>query len=238
VTRMRAVIFAILALSGAIFLVQLGFWQLNRLAWKEALISQMQAAIDGQGVDLTPEQAAARFMEDEWADYVPVKISGQYVGSTQWLYAIVDGRPGWHAVDLLERPDGLAVLVDRGALPNDAREMVTRPDGPVEFRGLARRPQPQAGAFQPESKPESREFFWRDVEAMAEGTPIHGFLVEKLPQADDRGWPRALVPDPKSLPNNHFDYALTWFSLAALLLGLTAFFLWTKRKLPENQPHA
>ena len=237
-SRGKAILFGVLAIAGAIFLTQLGFWQLHRLAWKEALIEQMQRAIAGEGEALALAPIAARFSEDVWADYLPVEVSGRYVGETQWLYAVVDGRPGWKAVDLLQPDQGKAVLIDRGAVPDAARGQILRPQGQVVIRGFARRPQEQAGAFQPESAPERREYFWRDHVAMAGNVAAYGFVIEKLPDAQDLALPKPELPDPKAMPNNHLDYALTWFSLAGLLLLLTGYFLWTGRKARENHPHA
>jgi cytochrome oxidase assembly protein ShyY1 len=73
---------------------------------------------------------------------------------------------------------------------------------------------------------------------MAGNVAAYGFVIEKLPDAQDLALPKPELPDPKAMPNNHLDYALTWFSLAGLLLLLTGYFLWTGRKARENHPHA
>lgn len=236
-SRTRALVFLVLALCASAFLVQLGFWQLSRLEWKQGLISQMQQALEGRQAPVAPEQAAERFAAEPSADYILVEVQGRFVGPTRWLYAVVDGKPGWHAVDLLERAGARPVLIDRGGLADEMRGQITRPEGEVAVRGFARRPQAAAGAFQPPSDPAEGIYYWRDAVGMA-GPGAFSFLVERLPEAGDGPWPRAQKPDPSGLPNNHLDYALTWFSLAGLLLGLTGYFLWTGRKssTPRQQP--
>lgn len=236
-SRARALVFLVLALAGAAFLVQLGFWQLSRMEWKRGLITQMEQALAGNQSPLSPEQAEQRFAAEPWADYLPVEARGRYAGPTLWLYAIVDGKPGWHAVDLLMRENGKPLLIDRGGLPEAQRASIQRPEGEVAVRGFARRPQAEAGAFQPASDTAKGIYYWRDAGAMGAGAAF-AFLVERLPEAGDAPWPRAQKPDPAGLPNNHLDYALTWFSLAGLLVGLTGWFLWTGRKssTPRQQP--
>lgn len=223
-------LFLLLAMGGCALLLQLGFWQLDRLTWKEQLITAMQSALDEQAQPMSLADAARRFVDEPAADYLLVAGEGQYEGTVRWLYAIVDGRPGWHAVNPVRLADGGLVLVDRGAVPDEMRGALPAAEGAVSFRGFARRPQLEAGAFQPASQAERGFFYWRDVRAMTGGKDAHAFIVELLPAATDAPWPRAAKPDPAALPNKHLSYAITWFSLAGLLAGLTGFFLWTRRK--------
>lgn len=227
---MRARDFGFLAAAaiGVLFLLQLGFWQLQRLEWKLQLIADMNAALAGQAPVMTPQEAAARFTSDGSLDYLPVEVSGTYAGETLYLYAIVDGKPGWHAVNAVETAESKRVLVDRGAIPDEMRGQVPV-SGTAEIRGFARRPQMKAGWFQPVSQPDKGLFYWRDAKAMAGNAPAFDFIVEAQPVADAPAWPRPEKADPQDLTNNHMSYAITWFSLAGVLALMTGIFIKTRR---------
>ena len=228
--NLRRALLPLLALLVAGFFLKLGFWQLQRLEWKEQLLADITRAVEGKAAPFDLLAAAARFSADPGADYLPVTVSGRVAGPVQYLYAVVDGKPGWSMVARLETADGPSVLVDFGAIPAEMRGTARLPEGPVEIRGFARRPLLTGGWFAPQSKPEKYEFFWRDVPAMAAGADVVAFLVERAPQAGEAGYPRAGLPDPSAIPNNHLGYALTWFALAGLLPLLAVTFLLTGRK--------
>jgi surfeit locus 1 family protein len=223
--------FAFLAAAGLgiLFLLQLGFWQLQRLEWKLALIADMNSALEGNSPAISLQQAQARFAADPLADYLPVAVSGIWMPEIRYLYAIVDGKPGWHAVHPVQTPESVIVLVDRGAIPDELRGQVAPVSGTAEIQGFARRPQLQAGWFQPESQPEAGLFYWRDTQGLAGGEASYPFIVEAQPVAGAAEWPRAVKADPKSLTNNHLSYAITWFSLAGVLAVMTGIFIATRR---------
>lgn len=232
--------FAFLASAGfgILFLLQLGFWQLQRLEWKLALIADMNAAIEGQTPAISLKEAEARFAADPLADYLPVRISGNWQPEIRHLYAIVDGRPGWHVVQGVETPESVAVAVDRGEIPEEMRGQVAAASGSAEITGFARRPQLQAGWFQPESRPEAGLFYWRDAQGLAGGETSYPFVVEAQPVAGGPEWPRPVKADPDSLTNNHLSYAVTWFSLAGVLALMTGIFIVTRRNSSTVRPDA
>jgi surfeit locus 1 family protein len=236
--RLKDFAFLASAVIGVAFLVQLGFWQLNRLEWKLQLIADMEAAVEGKAPVLTLAEAQARFAADGSLDYLPVEVSGMYQPETRYLYAIVDGKPGWHAVNPVQTADASLVLVNRGAIPEEMRGKVPV-SGPVELRGFARRPQAGPGWFQPPSAPEKGLFYWRDTKAMAGGADAFAFIVEAQPVAGQPAqWPRPEKADPKSLTNNHMSYAITWFSLAGVLGLMTGIFIVTRRNSSTAQADA
>lgn len=223
--------FAFLAAAGfgILFLLQLGFWQLQRLEWKLALIADMNAALSGNSPAISLKEAKARFAADPLADYLPVEVSGTWQPETRYLYAIVDGKPGWHVVNAVETAEPELALVNRGAIPDELRGQVTPVSGAAQIKGFARRPQGQAGWFQPESQPDQGLFYWRDAKGMAGGEPVFPFIIEAQPVAGASAWPRPEKADPASLTNNHLSYAITWFSLAGVLAVMTGIFIVTRR---------
>ena len=223
--------FAFLAAAGfgILFLVQLGFWQLQRLEWKLALIADMNAALAGNSPAMSLKEAQARFAADPLADYLPVAVSGNWQPEIRYLYAIVDGKPGWHVVNAVQTAEAELALVNRGTIPDELRGKVTPVSGLAEIQGFARRPQAQAGWFQPESRPEAGLFYWRDAQGLAGGKPAFPFIIEAQPVAGASAWPRPEKADPQSLTNNHLSYAITWFSLAGVLAVMTGIFIATRR---------
>jgi surfeit locus 1 family protein len=236
--RFKDLVFLAAAGLGILFLLQLGFWQLQRLEWKLALIADMNAAIAGNSPAISLKEAQARFAADPLADYLPVAVSGTWQPEARYLYAIVDGRPGWHVVNAVGTADPELALVNRGAIPDELRGEVTPVSGLAEIKGFARRPQPEAGWFQPESQPEAGLFYWRDAKSMAGGKPVFPFIIEAQPVAGASAWPRPEKADPASLTNNHLSYAITWFSLAGVLAVMTGIFIATRRNSSTARPDA
>ena len=137
----------------------IGMWHYTRALARAA---QMQAAVEGRAAPVSVAAADARFKAEPSLDYVLVAGEGEYAGPTRWLYAIVDGRPGWHAVNAVALQGGGQLLLDRGALPDEMRGQLPEPSGAVSFRGFARRPELKPSPFTPASQPEKGVFFWRD----------------------------------------------------------------------------
>jgi cytochrome oxidase assembly protein ShyY1 len=46
----------------------------------------------------------------------------------------------------------------------------------------------------------------------------------------------APLPDPGQLPDNHLQYAMTWFALAAALVGYYIYYLWKNRPIKNQAP--
>lgn len=225
----RALIAAAIAtVISLIILITLGNWQMERLAWKEGLIAQMQERAYGEpGAILPPEQ---------WADYVPqeeeyrrVAVTGRFLHEHEvavhgLMPTSTRGNPvqGFYLLTPLEiGPDAL-VFVNRGFVPTSMRDPAARPapppEGEVSLTGLVRAPEERA-LFVPENIPEAERWMVRDIAQMADARDLAGvapFYVDAEfdPTAPD--WPRAgaTVLDP---PNNHLQYALTWYGLAAVL---------------------
>jgi surfeit locus 1 family protein len=118
------------------------------------------------------------------------------------------------------------VLIDRGFVPNGFKEPSSRAQGEISdavtVTGLARTSEAQ-GLFVPDNEPAQNRWFWRDFGAMAKsmlpaGTPDVAPFVLEAERSDVPGrWP--LGGQTKlDLPNNHLQYALTWF-LRALPCG-------------------
>jgi surfeit locus 1 family protein len=89
-------------------------------------------------------------------------------------------------------------------------------------------------SFTPADLPAKREFYTRDPAAIAAalGLPPAPFYLEARREGDGLTAPagvdvRELI---ERIPDNHLSYALTWFGLAATLIGVFIAWAWQGRK--------
>lgn len=81
-----------------------------------------------------------------------------------------DGTAGHHVIIPLVRSDGTTILVDRGFVSKDALEKLykaARTDEEVIVQGMLRVSQVRNN-FTPDNHPEKSEWYWIDIDAMAE----------------------------------------------------------------------
>ncbi|WP_245413552.1 SURF1 family protein [Mangrovicella endophytica] len=226
-------------LVGIAILCALGTWQVERLTWKNGLI----AAI-GERIHAAPQSLDAierRFAETGDVDYWPVELRGRFLHEGErYFLSTFDGAAGWNVYTPLLTTDGRLVFVNRGFVPYEMRDPARRQDGQIEgevtITGLARTaPTEKPGMFVPDNEPAQRTFFWRDVDAMAEGLDrpagvrLVPFLVDQAKTDVPGGYPvgGTTVID---LPNDHLQYAVTWYGLAAGLAAVTAALLLKDRR--------
>lgn len=95
----------------------------------------------------------------------------------------------------------------------------------------------QPGWFTPANDPAKNLWFWRDPTGLVASLPARGpaqacapgarpypFIVDaEAEPANPGGWPRGGTTR-LELPNRHLEYAVTWFGLAATLIGVYAAF--------------
>lgn len=216
-------------------LVSLGVWQLHRLHWKLGLIAAINHRIHS-----APRPFAAlekQFAETGDVEYWPVTVSGtfDYKGERDF-FATWKGASGFFVYTPMKLADGRYLFVNRGFVPYDLKDPATRPKGEVRgevtVTGLARDALKEKPSFiVPANNPAENIFFWKDLSAMAAtaglpaGAKVAPFFVDANAAPNPGGLPVGGVTR-IDLPNNHFGYALTWFGLAAGLLGVLAGRLW------------
>jgi surfeit locus 1 family protein len=231
----------LLVLSAIAFsiLIGLGTWQWNRLIWKEALINTINTRIVEAPLPLN----AIIGMADSGTDieYRPVKLTGKLLNDKeQFVLATLDGQSGWHVYTPVEVEGDQVLFVNRGFVPYDMRDPKTRDDGQmnqlVNIEGLARAALTQKpGWVVPDNTPEKHEFYWKDLSAMISAAGLEDknvlpFFVDKTSKLPDGLLPIAGVTR-IDLPNNHFQYLITWYGLALALAGvLLAYVLKSRRK--------
>jgi len=220
------------AVSFAI-LVSLGSWQIQRLKWKEGLLAHVAALQSAKSVDVGPVLDRQAHGEDVDFTRVTAVCPGLATAPFLELYGIRDGQAGMRLISACEVASARyrTVLVDRGFVADtvSARPKVdAAARGPATITGVLRTPD-RGNMFMPKNRPD--RWFTRDVPAMAKtlGAPAPAPVFLFAETSANPEFP-ALVPAPlpSEIPNRHLEYALTWFGLAAALLGVYAAVLFRK----------
>ncbi len=219
--RLRAIVFTIPAV---IMLLGLGTWQVERLAWKQALIAERAAGVAMPPVPLTAPVPDAKSMA-----FRRVTVTGTFLHDKEIhlaARALRNGEIGFQIITPLLRENGPAVLVNRGWVPSARRDPATRAGGQtggvVTVTGIVRLPGVQH-LFTPDNDVAGNFWFWTDVEAMAgeAGVAVLPLLVEAGAAPNPGGFPLG-GQTRLDLPNDHLEYAIIWYSFA---VSLTVIFL-------------
>ena len=215
----------ILGLGGIAILLSLGIWQLRRLEWKEALLAEITARIAA-----APVSVDSLAKPDPATDmYLPVTIEGATTGQE---LLVLSGRKGagagYEVIAAFETAGGRRILVDLGFIPETAKD-AARPAKVVGGTGNLLWPN-ESDSYTPPTDPKSGLWFARDVDAMAGSLSTEPVMVVLSSVTGDAQGISPTPVDTSAIPNDHRDYALTWFSLAAVWAGMTGFLLWRIRQ--------
>ncbi|MEN0000894.1 MAG: SURF1 family protein [Pseudomonadota bacterium] len=232
----------IAALPALAVLLWLGTWQMQRLAWKEGLLANINTRLAAEPVALPAllDQLDASEITQAQLDYLPVAAAGRLNHEAeQHFFATHQGISGYYVYTplILAEPEGQIVFVNRGFVPFDLKEPATRPETiaveEVQIEGLARQRLDEKPSWVvPDNDAAGNIYYWKDIALMAERAGYDEAQV--VPFFIDQGSP--LLPGtlgqwPVSgvtlvnLPNNHLQYAITWYGLALTLVGVVGFFV-------------
>ena len=226
--RGRVVFGAALFLLLLAVLLALGTWQVQRLAWKEQLLSDIAERRGAAPVSI--EAIEAILGQGGNVEYRPVTVTGTFANNRErHFFATWHGRTGYYVYTPLALADGRFVFVNRGFVPFENKEPEMRKQGQLTGQqtvtGLARMQlDGKPSSIVPDNDVAKNIFYWKDLGTMAStvGIPAER-LVPFFVDADD-------TPNPKGmpiggvtqfdLPNNHLQYAVTWYGLALALLAV------------------
>lgn len=218
----------VFTIPALLVLIGLGTWQLDRLQWKTALIAEIEGRIDAPPAPLTEVLAEAGNDRDA-VQYRQVILTGSFRHDAEMYLAArsMNGNVGYHVVTPFDLADGGTVLVDRGWVPPERKLPAQRPEGQVEgevtLEGVLRVPRAEKSWLQPDNEPHNNMWFWIDLPAMAEharlgaaGSGLVPVYVEAGAAENPGGFPIG-GQTRINLPNDHLQYALTWYALAVIL---------------------
>lgn len=219
----------VLVALGVVLLCGLGVWQMQRLAWKTALLRDIAERSRAAPMDLPLAlDAVAAGRPVEFAR-VLAWCPGLNRAAFVELYALREGQAGVRLISVcrVARAGYDGVLVDRGFIADTARErpaVDTSASRPVRVEGLLRLGE-RRGLFTPADRPGGLSFA-RDPQAIGARLglkrPAPVFIAARtainpeLAAIDP-------APLPAEIPNRHLEYALTWFGLAATLIVVALF---------------
>lgn len=224
--------------------IGLGFWQMDRMKWKEHIIHELAEARKKPPLATLPTE------ESELAalQFLPVRLKGTWREDVEFHIAprYLNDQFGYALITPLTLADGRTVLVNRGWIPAAKKDKKTRPEsrvkGKATITGMVR-----IGAersfFTPASQPDKNIWFGRDIDEMAAYARIHRVVpvmvdivsppLPSKPEGKDKKFSIAAANAPQKpavtqlpipsdgdirLRNDHMGYIFTWFGLAAGML--------------------
>ena len=239
--RRRGIVIPIVfTLVAVAVLVALGTWQVERKTWKEGLIAALQDKLSAAPVALPPHERWPQ-LSAEQGEFRRVKFSTEFLAQEALVYTSgsairpdVSG-PGYWVLSPARLPDGSLVVVNRGFVPEGRQDPGTRlegqPHGVTEIVGALRWPEAR-GMFTPNDTPAKNLWFVRDPAAIAAakgwGAVAPFYIDQEAPPAPG-GLPK-VGPLKPSLPNNHLQYAVTWYGLALVMLISGIVFVRARRR--------
>lgn len=215
----------VLGIVGVAILLSLGLWQVRRLAWKEGVIDAIEARIAAAPVALGDPGALDRAGDL----YRAVSVEGRTTGEER---LVLSGRkgigPGYEVIAAFATGAGVRILLDRGLVGEAARD-AARPAVALRVIGNLHWPE-EADRYTPPPDPKTGLWFARDVAGLAASLGTAPVMVVVRDAAGDA---QGIAPVPvgtATIANDHLEYAITWFSLAAVWAGMTGFLLWRIRQ--------
>ena len=220
---------------GLAILIWLGTWQLNRLQWKLDLIAQVEARVNAGTVSFAEARRRAGAGED--MEYAPVKAAGRLRPDlAARVFGAYEGRAGHYLFAPLEGAPGGVVYVNLGFVPQTitGADNVPTPDAEaIVVEGLFRRaetPAPPASWFVSTEQSSDGLWFVRDPALFAAkaGVDAAPYYIDRF-AVEGAEWPKGGTTR-LDFNNRHLEYALTWFGLAATLVGV-----WLAFSLPRSE---
>ncbi|MDE1993530.1 MAG: SURF1 family protein [Rhizobiaceae bacterium] len=232
---------ALILLVALGILLSLGTWQVQRLHWKEGLLADIAERQVAAPMPLSAIETMAASGGD--IEYRKVTATGRYLNNKErHFFTTYDDAPGFNVYTPLQLDDGRYLFVNRGFVPYDAKEPEMRMQGQLTDQqtvtGLARAKLAGQPSGIPDNDLVKNIFYWKDLDAMASSDGLDKdkvlpFFVDADKTPNPKGLPIGGVTI-VDLPNDHLQYAMTWYGLAAALVAIVAISWW--RKHHPNAP--
>lgn len=235
----RMILPLLFGVAGVAVLLWLGFWQVDRLAWKEGRLAEIS-----EKMAAAPDPLIDHFKSLEPLDvknYTRVKFEGVLTEKEAHVLTSIkysgpgsQSGPGFRILKEVVW-NGKNFFLDLGFVPEDQKE-AARFVGPVRVVGNILYPDDYDAAFTPDPDLEKNIWFARYLPQMAQELGVMPFMVvvERAEVMKDGAWVvfDDVTPLPVSvnIPNDHREYAITWFSLALVWFGMTCYLLWRIRQ--------
>lgn len=224
-------------LAALLVLLGLGTWQVERKAWKEALIETLQRRAAAPPVQL-PSPSEWTGMTADNSEFARIRLRAEF-GQARDALVFTGGSSlrndakagGYFVFSPARLPDGRQVVINRGFTPSRSYPNAS---GSQEIVGALRWPE-QPSLFVSAHDAAGEVWTVRDPQAMAAAKnwgPVAPFYIEQESPEPPSGIPH---PSPLQvhLRNEHLQYAITWYGLAAVLIAV--FGLWARKRHRDAQ---
>ena len=227
-------------------LLSLGFWQVERLAWKEDLLARIEQRVSAEPLVLASADDIAQLRRAAH-DYHPAVIDAARSGNSVFWFTQIENAPaniapadrvGYHVLTPVRFADGTHILLDEGFVPARLKDQIGADQSLRQEAGqnlmqslpvVIRWPDART-IFAAENDLERGLVYVRDAPQIGRhfGISLPPVIVEaaNVPAGAEPPWPRG-GQTRISLSNRHLEYAFTWFALAAVLVFISG--LWHMR---------
>ena len=212
----RTIFILIIGLAGIAVLLSLGTWQVQRLTWKQGILAEIDAKISGAPIALPTAPNVTTHK------YQPVEISGRFVENR--IRVLVSQKligAGYRIIQPFQTNDRV-ILIDRGFVKIDQIEDLRNDQATV--LGNLHWPD-EVDDYTPEPDIKRDIWFARDVTALADTLNTDPILVIAREITPDSEKVSPIPISSSGIPNDHLQYAITWFALAAVWAGMSGLFL-------------
>ena len=219
----------IAAIPALAVLIWLGSWQVMRMQWKGALIEEFATRANAEAISPPAASAADsnRFqritVRGLWMHHAEIQLTGR----------TFEGTAGYHVITPMKLEDGRVLLMNRGWVSQDYRLPEARPStlaaGPQTVDAIIRLPA-QKGYFVPENDIADNHWFTLNIAEIAAhhglADVIQTYTADVLRPEGDYVLPIGADIE-IDIPNNHLNYAITWYGLGLGLIGV--YFAWHRQ---------
>ena len=208
--------------AGTAFLLYLGKWQIDRLYWKLDVLKKIDQKIAAAPVLLPAEPS------ESVHKYLSVEISGQLLQESIRVLASKKRYGAGYRIIHVFRTNGRRLLVDLGFVGLETDYDIDL-SSDISLVGNLHWPD-EVDNFTPEPDLENNIWFARDVERVASALQTEPILIIlKDSTLKDKNI-KPMPIDTTHIPNDHLQYAITWFSLAIIWALMSCLFIWTTRQ--------
>ena len=205
-------------------LVGLCVWQVQRLYWKQELISERQTRVAAEPIALPAPSGQSGGADLAGIEFRRVRLEGAFAHDKEMFLGArsLNGNAGYQVLTPFVLSGGGIVLVNRGWIPVERKPPNSRPEGQVTgtqtLDGIVRLAHGKAW-MQPDNEPDRNMWFYVDLPAMAAASAVDfrtDLYVDAGPAENPGKYPVG-GQTRIELPNDHLQYAITWGLLAVAL---------------------
>ena len=196
-----------------LILVSLGTWQLERLRWKTDNLSSMK-----ESLSLPPLKITGQVIDNiDQYSFRRIQLTGNYLYKDNiTIYSkVFNKKVGKHLIVPLETQYGI-ILVNRGFIPSDFNIENNIKSGEISINGIVKFQQ-KINYFTPNNNIIKNEWYYININEVSNflSLPLLNFYIVEENNIEEK-YPVGSQYN-INIPNDHLQYAITWFSLALAL---------------------